>query len=289
MSRSPRQLYVISFLPNAEMLRQVRLRHHRKQLLYFLEHDFSVTVLSQNYAPHEKFNDDDVNYVDGPAEQTLPPGAARNLLLNDFYKSDLDFAVFADDDAIIDDKHCDGIKAICAPLDRPENFSGVDLLAPINPVRRGFNADYRAEPEKFEKYWSLTAIDDLKGSLFVLRNFRKSGRSEYWFSPEYDDDGAGGFIGGEDGDFCMQIIRDGGGAFTIENCVLKELGSVNDSTWAQETSERSAQKSKRMELLHTRFGKYGFDAYGSRKWSNFWKANSDKSRLQTISKSQPAA
>lgn len=72
--------------------------------------------------------------------------------------------------------------------------------------------------------------DDLKASLFVLRNFVLCGHAPYRFDPAYDDDGNSCFMGGEDGDLSMQLIRDGWGAYAIENCVLKELGGATTST-----------------------------------------------------------
>lgn len=278
-----RTAYIISYLPRNYLIREKRVENHRKQIDFFLGHGFNIVIFPQNYNRGDRFKHDAVSYLRGRKGPPLPPGAARNQLLKAFYKTDLPFAVFADDDAIIDD-HGDGMDAICAPLDYPEKFDSAALLAPVNPVRRGFNKMYANNPGLFQKSWSLAAIDSLKGSLFALRNMPLSGSAPYFFDGAYDDDGAGGFIGGEDGDFAMQLIRDGHGTYTMENCVLKELGGVSASTWATTTSERTAQQKRFMALLATKYGPDGFDPASPRKWASFWEKNSKRQRRLIIPK-----
>lgn len=273
-----RHAFIISYLPINPALRTKRLANHKKQLFILMALGFRVTVFAQGYAREDYTRHARIKYIDGPAGKILPPGAARNVLLEEFYSSDVDFAIFADDDAALYD-HCDGVGAALALLDNPSRFPDIDLAVPINPRNQPFNKMYRENQALFQENWCFKSTANIKGSLMVLRNYRNTYGRKYFFDAAFNQSPSGGFLGGEDGDFALELIRDGLGVYTFQNCVLKEFGGDGASTWAQETSLRNQQRPLLDAVRLKKFGPHGLECKSGRfNWKKFWEKNSTLAR-----------
>jgi ABC-type polar amino acid transport system ATPase subunit len=93
-------IYIISWFGNESKLRQFRKEIHKKQLDWARTNGLKITVLAQDYEPDDY--EQDVVYVH--SDKFLRPCGARNTLMEKFYTSDEDYAIFADNDTVIVDE-----------------------------------------------------------------------------------------------------------------------------------------------------------------------------------------
>lgn len=262
--------YIISWFGDQ---REKRLNYHNIQVEYFIDKGLDVVILAQEYQQSDYFEHEQVRYIDGPQDKVLTPGQARNILLNDFYYSDTDFAIFADNDSILYD-HCDGehfIQHINANWDK---YSFVDMAMPINPRNEPFNKRYREEHDLYFNNHVFKKTSNCKGSLFFLKNVLKYYDKEIYNAECFDRHSDGGILGGEDGDLALQFIVEGLGVYKFENLVLKEMGGADYSTWSESMEHRNTITDPMHNMWYERFKDHGMEIKDNRvNRRNFMKRN----------------
>ena len=244
-------IHIISYLGTSNV--EKRLQIHDRQLDWAHSQNLSPIVYAQHYTDDQYRNN--VTYIKNNGmlhRQT----EARNILLEHFYKSDDDFAVFADNDCYLYQGSKYGyndtfIKTFTnIPL---SNLEHIDLFTAINPKNQPFTKDFAENAKLYEDYWRFTP-NYIASGLFVLKNLKKHYDMELYFDNNFIRPDRS-IIACEDQDFPIQLIHKNLGTYTCNNIVMKEEGS-NTSTWTvddklvrqQKTTEGHDFISKKFDL-----------------------------------------
>ena len=182
-----------------------------------------------------EFNDVLGEVVEFNGAYQIVPGALlihnRIECLKDFYASEFDWGIMMDDDAVLYDKaqHNSGWNFFPEMAENgPAAYPEVDVFFPNNPGKPGggFGPKYREDPQLYAGNHVFDRNPDLKGSMFVVRNFRKAKRHEVLPDTNY-------LIHGEDTLFATEAIKQGCTVMKCWNINLKELVGERDSHFAQ--------------------------------------------------------
>jgi hypothetical protein len=226
-----KSIYIISWFGNDDVA-QRRRDYHTKQLAWVFQNNLKPVVYAQHYNK-EDFKSG-VEYIVNDKEIKLP-GHARDCLLEKFYASDEDWAIFADDDSVLHEgqQHCDSknFVEVFNNID-PELLGNVDAFIPINPANMPFNKLYAENTQTFQDNLVFKRSTAFKGSFFVLKNLRKFYNKPIYFDQTTFTDSTGKMIGGADIDFGLQLMQNDFGVYQCQNIVLREFGHTV-STWTQ--------------------------------------------------------
>ncbi|UWY30301.1 hypothetical protein N4T20_10275 [Flavobacterium sp. TR2] len=110
-------VYIISWFNS----RLNRVHSFKKLIHYYLKLDYKIVVLWMNDEKH-KILHPNISYINS---EVINASAARNKLLNIFYNSDQNEAIFSDDD----------VQILTYDL-LQENFSGNDIISFISHINR---------------------------------------------------------------------------------------------------------------------------------------------------------
>ena len=123
-----------------------------------------------------------------------------------------------DDDAILYDEHHNSGSEIFAEMaaNGPDAYRGLDVFFPIFPRKHGFNAEWAKDRDLFENNHVFRRNLDLKGSMFIVRNFLKKGRTPVLPRSDF-------LLHGEDTLFAVEAVAKGCTVMECWNIVLKEL------------------------------------------------------------------
>lgn len=215
--RNKFEVFIISYLgiPGSDLY-EYRLNVHNKQLDWILEKtDVPINILAMEYASSEHYRKEaQIRYF--KYDTKMHQGSARNILIHDhFYDTDLDFAVFFDNDSILYD-HFDGPDFFDL-LERLD-FTGVDLFVPGDPGRAPFNKKVADSKEVYDNYLVMEPKLIAKTSLFVMRNLKKY----YDYSPSFTN------LRMEDLYFSLDLNKNGHRVCQTLNFILKEFASQNE-------------------------------------------------------------
>lgn len=227
-----KSMYIISWFGNGEN-RDKRVQYHNIQVDWALAQGLTVYVVAQHYKEGEHRSD--VTYLDYTYPNGISlflPGEARNVCLRHFYSTDDDFAIIADNDAILYDgpQHCDSknfvsvFNAVNAAELKP-----VDLFVPLNPRRMPFSATITNNKNMFDENLVFHRTPDSKGSFLVVKNIKKHHNKELFFDESFVNPDRT-LIPLEDVDFGMNFLFNGLTLYMLHNIMLKELAS-SSSTW----------------------------------------------------------
>lgn len=247
-------VYIIAYHGKDPETRQRRSDNHNKQIEWWLDYDSEVEIriLAQDFNDDEYWDNPRVKYIDrldGPT----PPASARNILLNHFYDTNEQWAVFADSDAILNlhpnfpHTHIN----ICDILRKfPGNFKDVDLFWPHWDGRPGDGAFYDKFNNVDPAYKSVDWVNELcfdrkfgsmKGTMFFLKNNDERIMMDESFN------GTGQIIPGEDDEFAIAMALSNYKTYILRNTMLKEFTA--GSTHAGEQSTRKAEMLKGDDII----------------------------------------
>lgn len=237
-------MYIISWFGNDD-IRSQRAEYHKKQLAWAKSQGLAIYVVAQQYQKHEY--DSEVTYLDYTLPEgvkVLLPAEARNVCLRHFYKSNANFAIMADNDAVLYDKeqHCDS-KDFVETFNKvdPLELTGVDLFLPINPARVPFTKEHKDNRDTYNNHFVFKRATEGKGSFAVIKNFKKFYNNEIYYDEKSFMTSDRKIIPHEDTDFLMSVYENGYSGFMCKNIVLRELAYANDvSTWAGDTERNAA-------------------------------------------------
>lgn len=223
--------YIISWFGRDPELRQRRKAMHQAQLSWCREHALHPVVFAQEYEPSDY--EPDVTYIKNTGD-LLHPGPARNRLLEVFYNSDDDYAVFADNDGVLYQapQHGDSARyiEIMRGLDI-ENFDRIDIINPANPQRTAFVKEIA--DSSYQTHLVFRKSNKIKGTVFFMKNLKKHDRLPLlWFDEALFND-QGRMLPGEDTEFGVAAWMSGLGCYHTFNAIVNELGA-DHSTWAQQ-------------------------------------------------------
>jgi hypothetical protein len=253
---------IISYFGKPE-IRENRKRFHNTQLEWcnkqFDKKD--IYVVSQFYEKDEYNHDLVGNYIDADCSKyKLPTGPARNILLERFYKSDEDWAIFIDNDIILDDRNTGTISELLE-LDL-STFGAINV---IYPASLGTGAFTKSFAEGLYKGFSLVnnfVFEQclLRGGFLIIKNFKKHHGIELYF----DDGTKLPNSGGEDNIFGVDIVTKLGlRVMQCRNLVMKELATrKNAASWAIHYDIDNKNIHQQMETAYKQNMSNLFSEYG---------------------------
>ena len=241
--------YIISYFGSKDEpeARSIRVENHRQQIEFWRKTcpNMQINVLAQDY-----YADEYIPGVQYLPHALVPPGKARNVLLEAFYAdSTHEWALFMDNDAILKE-HAEfphtGINICDVLTDYPENFEGVDLFFPHWDGRPGDGA-FKDKYNNLDKNylnvkWNEELCFDrkfgsMKGTMFFLRK----NDAKVMFKEEFDYvDGQ--LVVGEDDFFALECAMNSYGTYILRNIMLKEFTSPSTHAGAQHTRKAEMDK-----------------------------------------------
>ena len=200
--------FIISYLPENEDGRNIRLDAHHKQILDIKETtpNARIYILAQGYKDTDYLDDPQVTYLGKYAE---PIGAqkARNELLQYFYNSDYEYGIFSDDDAFIIPTAT--VKNFYEELEEDtQKFidAHLDIVYSRNMQYSPFNeGDVRAIDTHSDNYFFGYARSSWL-CWVLFRNFKKAYGQEYYQDENIDPKLHQGY---DDTDFCYKLHQSG--------------------------------------------------------------------------------
>lgn len=214
------KIRIISWFGRDYNTRSKRREYHKKQVDYFIAKGFDLVIYAQEYEQSDFIQDSRIRYIVNEGELKLP-GAARNILLDDFYSTDEDWCIFADNDSIIrsvgdeDLILTEYIYNYIADMNMVAIFLGNPLFDAYNVILsdKKYSTEYR-----FMKSAKLTT------NMFAFKNIAKHNNIRVYFNQELFTDPNGGIIMGEDYDFAINLLKNNLGVYKTLNSYAKELG-----------------------------------------------------------------
>lgn len=201
--------YIISYLGEGELFEK-RLKAHNKQLDWMISAGITPVVLANAY-PSNDLKREGIEYVNQKERVYLQE--ARNILLERFYASDDNWAIFADNDAILYD-HGDPKGCLVKAFSKISLDSQIGLAGVIDPQYQPFSQYHKEQEKLLSSFLAFERNADPR-SFFFLKNFRKLGLKEVYYDLNIR------YI--EEPDFVYQCLVQGQKCFRLTNFVLKDL------------------------------------------------------------------
>jgi len=254
--------YIISYFGKDKQTQLQRQAYHYRQLVALLEQPGieDIHILAMEYDHKLITAPDNLLRIPHPRikyheSELVPPGQARNKLLEVFYASSKDWGLFLDNDSIIDPRH-DGrdiVNIIKRNMDQLNKEA--DLLTVVSPRNEPWTAFVEDNAEKGQHYTPLFARVYLKSSLFFLKNFVKNGQEPIYFDADLKEL--------EDHEFALRLTSRGKVIRQIKTVILSEFG-LNTSTLFEghgtaedELAARKANMEEHHELFLERYQDHG--------------------------------
>lgn len=241
--------YIVSYLGSEESLVQKRLAIHNKQIDWFLEHsssDLQISIFDQNYRPEWRRIDSKISYwnYSGPV---LKQWAVRNKFLEEFYSSGDDYAIFADNDAILYD-HFDGLKALKFISEKKMQLieEGIHCFVPIDAAKSPFNQYVEDRKHEYNSNYVFNPIVWLRTAFFGFCNIKKHISKEIYFRDFSENIKLGH---ADDFFFGYDLTKNGVNVFKTYNFILKDMVGEKYSLLATDNSERNEIISNALKII----------------------------------------
>jgi len=233
------KMYIISWFGDGPSIEK-RIKFHDNQLKWCHENDLEPVVFAQNYK--EEYYRPNVTYIKYTG-QVLRFGEARDILLKEFYNSNDDFAIFADNDAYLYKGPKYGSNDVFVETMRKidiKQFDHVDLFYPINPAFVPFSKDLAKHSVSDQESWRMKP-GYIAAQFFILKNLKKHHNKEIYYDPAFVLPDRS-ILPAEDQEFPINLIHAGLTCFQCPNLIKKDEGLHNNSTWSPEDRDIWANK-----------------------------------------------
>jgi hypothetical protein len=217
--------YVVSYLPpDPKHALKRRLNLHKSLSTWRQMTSFPVHVIASNWSQLALDNDPELallslnggSVIVQPAQ---PVAENRNAAFAALYASTHAFGIIMDDDACLShgpayNSGFDLFHEMAA--NGMAAYSDIDIFFPINPQKKpGQNTIWKADPILFRDHHVFTAAYDLKGTMFVVRNFPLFGRPAVLAPTPFPHVG-------EDTLLAVEAVKKGCTVYRCDNVVLQE-------------------------------------------------------------------
>jgi len=270
------KMYIISWFGENEHVSK-RIQIHDRQLTWAFDNDLVPHVLAQNY--EDSYYRDNVVYTKHNGK-VLKALEARNILLKEFYNSDDDYALFADNDCYFYTGKKYGANDIFVKTMRNiplENLRNIDMIIAIDPSTSPFSKDLEENKKKDETHWRFVP-GYIASGLFILKNLKKHYNKELYFDTDFiKEDGS--IIACEDQEFPIQLIHNNMGVFVCKNIIRKEE-AASTSTWNNNVEQRRAKTKEGHDFISKKFDLPIQSESPSGSWMKKFKQINDKMRLK---------
>lgn len=272
------KMYIISWFGDNEHSTK-RYEIHKRQLEWCFGASLTPVVLAQNYKDDQYT--DNVEYIKHQGT-VLKALQARNVLLNTFYDSDDDFAVFADNDCYLYSGEKYGANDKFAEIIRNtpfENFKNVDMLIGLDPSTSPFTKDLELNKKNDETAWRLLP-GFIADGFFILKNLKKHHNKEIYFDENFiKEDGS--IIACEDQDFPIQMIFQNMGVFFCKNLIRKD-DAATSSTWNNDQENRRIRTTEGHDFISKKFNLPIQKTSAKGSWMKKFKSFNDKLKPQLL-------
>ncbi|QRY67970.1 hypothetical protein JVX98_27110 [Ensifer sp. PDNC004] len=219
--------YINSFVPDDAEKRLCRHYDLEWQLRWWRRMtDIPVTVIASGWSDDEVASHGELNriaenggrIIRAPAREIIDN---RRHSLQEFYDSDHDWGIIMDDDASLHhgDSHNSGASFFSEmAANDPAAYETIDVFSPFTGKMPSHNVVWRENPQLFKENHVFDPYYDLKGSMYIVRNFPKLGRPEILPPASFR-------LHGEDTLFGVEAISKGASVYRCNNIVLRELRS----------------------------------------------------------------
>ncbi|KPF57182.1 hypothetical protein [Rhizobium sp. AAP116] len=216
--------YIVSFRPADPTDRSLRLTNLMRQITWWqAKTSVPINLFASGWTEAE-FERHPVmrDFGKGAGKIIFLPSQSlvmnRHACLSAFYESSFSWGVMMDDDAILYDTDHNCGPHLFDEMSRNgvHAYDGVDVFFPIDPRKQPFTRRWEADPDLYGKHHVFNRDLDLKGSMFVVRNFQKEGRAPVYPDPNFA-------LHGEDTLFALTCVAQGYTVMRCWNIVLKEL------------------------------------------------------------------
>lgn len=240
--------YIISYFGKKPDLRRTRYGLHYQQLICLLEQPGieDIHILAMDYGnasittPENnlKFPHPRIHYHDS---ELVPPSKARNKLMKIFNESNKPWALFADNDAVIDPRH-DG-REIVNIIEKNVSIINreCDLLVPICPMVHPFNDYLDKFKLRIPEETPLERSTWMKGSLFFLKNRKLFGKETIYFNED--------MATMEDAEYVPRLLSNQASVWLLRTVLLTDLG-IHDSTLFPEDKKGNQTRVDDMNKVH---------------------------------------
>lgn len=223
--------YIISFRPEDEEKWQGRRANFLQQLDWWIQRDVTINLLLSGWSDEdeEAFNRDGNGILDEIKarfdDTAIRRVAGQPLILNRidclerFYSSTHDWGIMMDDDAILETKYYAEDRVSFfeeMARNKPEKYGDVDVFYPFWDKKWPRHPNFFWKDVAYKGNHIFHRDPNLKGSMFVVRNFRKEKRIEVFPDASY-------LIHGEDTLFATEAMAQGHTVMMCSNIILREL------------------------------------------------------------------
>ncbi|WP_284759236.1 hypothetical protein [Agrobacterium sp. fls2-241-TYG-188a] len=249
--------FITSYLPDDAAHREDRKFDFEWQLEWWRRMtDIPVHVAASNWTDEEIATSKELGLLSEHGGGIIrQPGQSiarnRNLCLSRLYKSDFDWGIVMDDDAVLmqGENHNSSYRLFAEMAANGKSaYDGVDLFQPIFGRQTSFNKKYSAIDAPYAANHVFKKSTNLKGTMIVVRNFAQEGRDPLFLPEEFE------FVG-EDTYLTLQAISKGYAPMTCWNIILDELGG--ESHFAMTDTKRIEQMREGHRKLVEIFGQDG--------------------------------
>lgn len=219
--------FITSFLPNEPENRIKRKFDFEWQLQWWRRMtDVPVTAIVSNWNDEEVDGLEELGRLQERGGRVIrvparPVNENRIHCLSEFYASDFDWGIIMDDDAALSHSlsHNSGAAFFSEmATNGTAAYDGIDVFYPINPGKSNSQGPlWNLAPDLFRDNHVFDPEYDLKGSMFVVRNFRKAGRPDVLPPADFN-------LHGEDTLFAIEAVSKGCSVMRCGNIVLQEFG-----------------------------------------------------------------
>ena len=219
-------MYIISYFPDAEKIRNKRKNFISRTVEYWNKHDIIINIIAQNYEKSDFL--DGVNYIES---EPILPGSARNIALDILYQSDEDYTVIVDDDITLfsGDKYIDSDNVIDILRDVDiEKMKNVDVFNALNPSQTPFTEYYNKNKSLLDNNLIFSFKPHLSGGDVFIKNIKKHKNKTIFYDDRKKQDGT--LSMGEDVLFGLKCARNGFGTYYCRNFIRRDIG-WNSSTY----------------------------------------------------------
>lgn len=230
--------YINSFMPENAEKRMCRQYDLEWQLRWWRRMtNIPATVIASGWSDDEVASHGELNriaenggrIIRAPAREIIDN---RRHSLQEFYGSNHDWGIIMDDDASLhhSDGHNSGARFFSEmAANDPAAYEAIDVFSPFTGKMPSHNVVWRKNPQLFEGNHVFDPYYDLKGSMYVVRNFRKLGRPEILPPASFR-------LHGEDTLFGIEAISKGASIYRCDNIALRELRSGGSAFPDRETN-----------------------------------------------------
>jgi hypothetical protein len=254
----------ISYLPNTDVrTKRFEAAQFQIDFMHKLLPNAKIISVAQSYNDSECVYDyvDYIRYENG-----IGAGAARNVILEMFYKSDYDWLLLLDDDTVFYD-HYSPTTFICEVANNERKFKNIDAVSAVEPEYYPYKKLNYEDKANLTHYKFTPRVLNSGSATSIIRNIKKYyGKTIY-----YSNVDANKGEGREDIEFLIAWLKCGFNWYTMQTLIRKSLCFDKSSIFGSDTKKRDEILMHDLDVLCDRYKDDGIthDVKGKITWKKF--------------------